>query len=1289
MPDSEFYFSISGGAGGGGFVPVYEISAGTTSGVAGAAANVWNKTSDPLSPELGPAELSLCRESKECGSGFVCLNGICVDQSGFKLTGDPNCGNAVDTGGSGSTGGCINSQCVTGDSACPSGLTECRPDNQGVVTCECVGSCDGDAICGAGRICVDGVCMPAECAEITELVDCGYNFTCEDGRCFPNFVTCNDSTPCPYGYSCAGLGVCVPDPATCSETSDCEAGYECVEGKCLLPCTLESTCPIGYSCSSNGYCEPDAIACGSGNSCPSGYTCRSGLCVKPCDSGSCPYNFTCVDGYCMPDDYVCPPGTTLGQGGCKGSCSVFCDNYQKTYGTRGPGCNEAQECDACNECNDNSLCVAIQENNPCWCVPPQDAPYCFDCAQDGASELNCKDCEYCYEIPAYMCSCGIQIESVKICRSACEEAGSIITDEEIENKAIEECSALCGTDATCYGFCDTVTYELEEGDPVPACQTGYTCGTLKGNGGGVSVVSLGSYCQSIPSLNNSITSAAPSTLALQALNVQTGETENIAFYRNAEGTRHYEYGGLIDFQAPWQPITGTALYTTDCPLYAITARLADANVVVKTSPDRRRGGGCPPEGDQYPYTYVTSISNSRPGISGYHLYFRTLLSQTEWNEQDANPSVSDSAKKSESFMAIIEPSKHDLSTAKLVQLSSCGSSMQSTELLFAPTASVRRYTREECLTEGLPSECEEAILSDVPVSLAISVIDEDSGYSEAAREDQWTQFREKFPANPFLVLVPGDPTLVGLPSSFDGTVAPVTRPGEGGGNTDWWAIAQPLLTADTEKINIWIDNSGSMTLGTVIDDFNTFAGKAQAAGYTVNFLNDLESIPTSNENWIYPHLTTITDLVSNQPLYCPDPDIRVQLLQAPAGQNTVVPGGQVIGSVSGGGGTALGGFVLVADMINVTGAVTQLHECPAGQSYYMSTLTGVEFENQGAGVVSITSSPASTDITAEPSFRSLRLNPESGEWEEIVVETDCIAEPVAPEPVYEPAPPVLCGNTNWRIWGAGEGSMGEFAQAPATYTFNSSISSCPGGEPCYAHEIPVRGFWVYKVGGGYRVDYYDSPMVNSIDSIPSPDWSQTFSSWQVDQMEITAEYNSYLTDGGRRRSPSDQVRNNQLAAMIAKNPNNGLLGVKVPLFGSTVAIPWIPHWGGCMIFNTPNDPYDVTKRGNPVPSGENGFDIMPPSLGSPVGARSAIDRGGKDLLVPPNKSYAWFYKNRRNWMHGAQGIYSVATVDIGWDGSLASGITPETSCQSPSDIGNISWAGVCGRTLTPQPFSMG
>lgn len=1276
MPNSEFYFSISGGAGGGGFVPVYEISAGTTSGVAGADANIWNKTSDPLSPELGPAELSLCRESKECGSGFVCLNGICVDQSGFKLTGDPNCGNAVDTGGSGSTGGCINSQCVTGDSACPSGLTECRPDNQGVVTCECVGSCDGDAICGAGRICVDGVCMPAECAEITELVDCGYNFTCEDGRCFPNFVTCNDSTPCPYGYSCAGLGVCVPDPATCSETSDCEAGYECVEGKCLLPCTLESTCPIGYSCSSNGYCEPDAIACGSGNSCPSGYTCRSGLCVKPCDSGSCPYNFTCVDGYCMPDDYVCPPGTTLGQGGCKGSCSVFCDNYQKTYGTRGPGCNEAQECDACNECNDNSLCVAIQENNPCWCVPPQDAPYCFDCAQDGASELNCKDCEYCYEIPAYMCQCGVQIESVKICRSACEEAGSIITDQEIESKAIEECAAVCGTNADCYGFCDTITYELEEGYPVPPCPTGYTCSIAEGAGGSVDLVNLGSYCQSTPSFNPSVTSAAPSTLALQALNVQTGETENISFYRNAKGTRHYEDGGLIDFQAPWESILNTPLYTSDCPLPAISARLYDANVIMKTSPDWRRGDACPPQGDQYPYEYITAKASK--GVTGYHLYFRTLLSQTEWNEQDANPTPSDSAKKSESFMAVIEPSKYDLSTARLIQLSSCGSSMTSTDIVFRPTNSLERYTREECLTEGLPLECAEAILGNLQPALAISVIDEDSSYGSAKRNQDWNDFRAKFSDNPFLLLVPAstDLSVVGLPDGFDGTNVLVTRPGDGQPNTDWWAIAQPLILPGIEVINVWIDTSGSMSLATVQDDFDTFRAKALEAGYTVNFLNDFTDVQTSNENYIEPHLTTVTTLISNNPQYCPDPDVRVQLFQAPAGIHTGIHS-SLTGEVA--------GLVLVADMINVTGSEMKYHQCPYGQAYYQASLTGVEFENQGGGVVTITSEPASSDLTSKPYFRSLRQNAETGEWEEIVLETECTAEPAEPVDLPQPAPPIICGLTSWRLFGAGEGNQSNFQEPPAVWTDNTAITACPGGELCGASEIPSRGFWVYNLGNGsYRVDYYESVTANSpLDQFYAPEWSQTYSSWQIDQMTVIPEYASYLTDGGKKSGVNDKVRNNQLLDMISKGPNNTLLGVRVPGRGDSVIIPWIPHWGGCMIFNTPNDPYDVTKRGMSIPSGEHGFEIMPPSLGSPVGAKSAVHRGGKGLLIPPNKDFSWFYKNRHHWMHGAQGIYSAATVNFGWDGEFSSFVTPETPCQSGDDVGNIAWAGECGLTLTP------
>lgn len=108
--------------------------------------------------------------------------------------------------------------------------------------------CEG-VTCGAGEICVNGICVPDPCAGVT----CPEGEICVNGVCETDLCA---GVTCPPGEECV-QGVCEPieglDPC---EGVDCGQFETCVDGVCVETVCIGVTCPEGQICV-GGNCEPD------------------------------------------------------------------------------------------------------------------------------------------------------------------------------------------------------------------------------------------------------------------------------------------------------------------------------------------------------------------------------------------------------------------------------------------------------------------------------------------------------------------------------------------------------------------------------------------------------------------------------------------------------------------------------------------------------------------------------------------------------------------------------------------------------------------------------------------------------------------------------------------------------------------------------------------------------------------------------------------------------------------------------------------------------------------------
>ncbi len=328
--------------GGHDYSPDVNNAAGTTGQTAGTRIvlntlfNLGFACSDPNTP-CSTGMLGACAQGTlRCASG----GGLtCQPPAGFPTAqdacdgNDSNCNGVIDDG-------CNQTECTPGATrSCYGGLTGtadvglCRSGTQ---TCsggfwgacagqvlpapeacngkddDCNGATDDGDLCGSGRVCTSGVCLPSNCN--SENARCPVGFDCDgSSQCQP--IGCAGASP--PGATCAGPEVCKDglcvDP--CSGVS-CGSGSACSEGRCVAGGCALTGCSGGQACV-EGSCVADPCA---GVSCPTGTFCRLGDCVRSCSYVECAPGQSCDgDGFCQP---TCSPDCQSGQVCVSGTCAA-------------------------------------------------------------------------------------------------------------------------------------------------------------------------------------------------------------------------------------------------------------------------------------------------------------------------------------------------------------------------------------------------------------------------------------------------------------------------------------------------------------------------------------------------------------------------------------------------------------------------------------------------------------------------------------------------------------------------------------------------------------------------------------------------------------------------------------------------------------------------------------------------------------------------------------------------------------------------------------------------------
>jgi Cys-rich repeat protein len=226
-----------------------------------------------------------CQADEDCGLFEVCQDCACTTQTRpcesqadclpFELCVEGAC--------------TLPSRC-TADAECPAGQVcngwfcelGCAADEdcgqlRACVEGRCLLRCLTDQTCfQAGTICVDYLCVPAECQADTDCA--GELMRCQAGRC-EGYTPCQADADCPdWNFTCQA-GRCEELP-TCSLDGACGVGATCEDGHChpAAGCLAEEDCGPDQDCVA-GLCRPHV--CRGPADCQAPLVCSGGACVEP------------------------------------------------------------------------------------------------------------------------------------------------------------------------------------------------------------------------------------------------------------------------------------------------------------------------------------------------------------------------------------------------------------------------------------------------------------------------------------------------------------------------------------------------------------------------------------------------------------------------------------------------------------------------------------------------------------------------------------------------------------------------------------------------------------------------------------------------------------------------------------------------------------------------------------------------------------------------------------------------------------------------------------------------
>jgi hypothetical protein len=264
-----------------------------------------------------------CILDSDCGSGFDCVNNLCVEEP----------------------------ECFQGK-PCPSGF-ECIRNK-----CEEAPECRYNWQCDPGEECNED----NECAE---KLECTYDSQCDDGyECSSNECVkkpeCGFFTGCPSGKECKN-GFCVLEIGDeCDSSPDCKRGYNCVYGFCEGEdeCEEDDDCDETFECN-NGLCEAmHGNECDRNSDCGKGdFECINGFCIgEPECDGS---NYDCVNKY--GEGYECFEKECIRSGYKECKNSSQCDDGKRCIDficvEEDKECKLDSNCDDDEECSDDGECV--------------------------------------------------------------------------------------------------------------------------------------------------------------------------------------------------------------------------------------------------------------------------------------------------------------------------------------------------------------------------------------------------------------------------------------------------------------------------------------------------------------------------------------------------------------------------------------------------------------------------------------------------------------------------------------------------------------------------------------------------------------------------------------------------------------------------------------------------------------------------------------------------------------------------------------------------------------------
>ncbi len=416
---------------------------------------------DPLtSPKYCDVD-AFCKNGSPCSEGQVCSGGVCLQLScpdettslceteagnqciNVKSDNAEHCGTCNYSCSEHEINNAASNECQDGSCiyVCREGYVNIGSGST-AATIECIdkmtdrehcGASSAEAPgtkCGAGMVCVNGVCSLTCQSGLTNCKGvCVNTAVVHATTCSTNSLTCVDGYADCDGNVANGCEVNVKgtDTANCGACNKaCAAGQVCNSGTCSL------TCQSGLT-NCNGTCinvkGTDTANCGAcGTKCAAGQVCSSGTCTTSCQSGLTNCKGTCINtgethvSSCSSSSIAC----ATGYADCDGKVSNGCEVNIKGTDTANCGaCN--QGCSAGQVCSSGTCSLSCQSgltNCRGTCINITDT-HVLSCSASSTTPLTCAsdyaDCDGKTGNGCEVNVMGTDVANCGGCNSPCED----------------------------------------------------------------------------------------------------------------------------------------------------------------------------------------------------------------------------------------------------------------------------------------------------------------------------------------------------------------------------------------------------------------------------------------------------------------------------------------------------------------------------------------------------------------------------------------------------------------------------------------------------------------------------------------------------------------------------------------------------------------------------------------------------------------------------------------------------------------------------------------------------